>query len=82
MDQTYQPSPNSYAADHVERYEASDGRDGGVMSGAPIVVLHTTGRKSGVLRKSPLIKMAECWCGLANPKQNQSQYLFNLFSLK
>lgn len=59
MDQPYEPSPNSFAADHVERYEATGGRDGGVMSGAPIIVLHTTGRRSGALRKSPLIKVAD-----------------------
>lgn len=59
MDQPYHPSPNSFAADHVERYEATDGRDGAVMSGAPIIVLHTTGRRSGARRKSPLIKVTD-----------------------
>lgn len=59
MDQPYAPSPSRYAADHVARYEATDGADGGVMSGAPIVILHTTGRKSGALRKSPLIKVTD-----------------------
>lgn len=59
LEQRYVPSPNDYAADHVARYEASDGREGGVMSGAPIVVLHTIGRRSGAIRKSPLIKVTD-----------------------
>lgn len=59
MERPYAPSPNSYAAGHVDRYEATEGRDGGVMSGAPIIVLHTTGRRSGTLRKSPLIKVTD-----------------------
>jgi deazaflavin-dependent oxidoreductase (nitroreductase family) len=59
VEQRYVPSPNDFAADHVARYESSGGRDGGVMSGAPIIVLHTTGRRSGALRKSPLIKVTD-----------------------
>ena len=59
MEQKYEPSPNDFASDHVARYEATGGADGGVMSGAPIVVLHTTGRTTGTLRKSPLIKITD-----------------------
>jgi deazaflavin-dependent oxidoreductase (nitroreductase family) len=59
VEEQYEPSPNDFAADHVTRYEESGGADGGVMSGAPIVVLHTTGRKTGALRKSPLIKVTD-----------------------
>lgn len=59
MEREYQPGASSYAADHVARYEASGGEDGGTMSGVPIVVLHTIGRRTGHLRKAPLIKVTD-----------------------
>ena len=40
---------------HVERYEQSNGEDGYVWNGATCLVLHTKGRKTGELRKFPLI---------------------------
>jgi deazaflavin-dependent oxidoreductase (nitroreductase family) len=40
---------------HVERYEATDGDEGFIWNGAPILVLTTTGEKSGRPRKFALI---------------------------
>lgn len=58
MTAPYLPSPNSFVADHVARYEASDGASGGAMdNGARVVILTTTGRRTGLLRKSPIIRV-------------------------
>ena len=46
-----------YGAEHVERYEATDGAEGYDWGdhGAHILILTTVGRKSGEERKNPLI---------------------------
>ncbi len=45
-----------FVDEHVRRYEETDGEVGYTWSnGAPILILSTTGRRSGKLRKSPLI---------------------------
>jgi deazaflavin-dependent oxidoreductase (nitroreductase family) len=41
--------------EHVERYEATDGREGHDWQGSQALILTTTGRKSGEERKTPLI---------------------------
>ena len=40
---------------HVERYEATDGAEGFIWNGAPILVLTTTGETTGKPRKFALI---------------------------
>ncbi len=60
MTNDYAPSPSDYVADHVQRYESSSGTDGGKMpNGSGVVVLTTRGRKTGKLRKSPLVRVAD-----------------------
>ena len=44
---------------HVEAYRLSHGKLGGEYRGAPILLLHHTGRKSGSERVSPLIYLAD-----------------------
>ena len=45
-----------FGQDHVERYQATDGREGhDWQNGAPVLLLTTTGRKSGQERTTPLI---------------------------
>jgi len=39
----------------IEEFRANDGRVGGVFKGAPIVILHTTGAKSGAERENPVV---------------------------
>jgi deazaflavin-dependent oxidoreductase (nitroreductase family) len=51
----YEPSPWDRAADQVRLYEATDGKEGGDNQGKPVVILTTRGRKSGKLRKTPLM---------------------------
>ena len=44
---------------HVEAYRLTNGRLGGEYRGAPILLLHHTGRRSGSERVSPLIYLAD-----------------------
>jgi deazaflavin-dependent oxidoreductase (nitroreductase family) len=45
-----------HGAEHVERYIATDGREGhDWRRGAPVLLLTTTGRRSGEPRTTPLI---------------------------
>jgi deazaflavin-dependent oxidoreductase (nitroreductase family) len=57
LDGSYEPSPWSPVADQVALYEATDGREGDTLEGKPVVILTTKGRKSGGLRKSPLMRV-------------------------
>ena len=56
-DTEYAPSPWEPVADHVERYLATDGVDGFEFNGAECIILTTIGRKSGMVRRSPLIRV-------------------------
>jgi deazaflavin-dependent oxidoreductase (nitroreductase family) len=45
-----------FGQEHVDRYEATDGREGHEWrGGSHVLILTTTGRKSGKPRKAPLI---------------------------
>jgi len=43
------------SADHVARYQATDGEDGYLIDRWPTLILTTRGRRSGELRHTPLI---------------------------
>src|SRR3954469_2751855 len=53
----YEPSPWDWVSEQVERYEATGGKEGGTLEGAPCVILTTRGRKTGKLRKTPLMRV-------------------------
>lgn len=53
----YEASPHDWVADHVERYERTGGVEGGEFNGIPCVILTTTGRKTGKIRKTPLVRV-------------------------
>lgn len=55
----YEPSPEKWVRDQVERYESTGGREGNTLadSDLPVVIFTTVGRKSGKLRKIPLMKV-------------------------
>lgn len=55
----YEPSPWEPIADHVERYLATDGEDGAEWEGAKVILLGTIGRRSGKLRRTPLIRVRD-----------------------
>jgi len=58
-DTDYAPSPQAFVADHVARYLASSGGDGFEFEGAQCVILTTVGRKTGSLRRTPLIRVTD-----------------------
>jgi F420H(2)-dependent quinone reductase len=47
------PDYGLFGAEHVRQYEATGGKVGHDWNGAPVLVLHTTGRRSGQIRKFP-----------------------------
>ena len=54
---TYEPSTNTFAAKQVAQYEASGGREANTLRDVPIIVLWTTGRRTGAIRKTPLMRV-------------------------
>jgi deazaflavin-dependent oxidoreductase (nitroreductase family) len=55
----YEPATWDVARDQVARIEASGGLEGTTLRGAPCIVLWTRGRKTGKVRKSPLIRVTD-----------------------
>ena len=53
----YEPSPSSWSRDQVETYERSGGTAGNELNGKPVIILTSTGAKSGKLRKTPLMRV-------------------------
>jgi F420H(2)-dependent quinone reductase len=53
----YEPSPWEPVAEQVRLYEATGGAEGSNLEGQPCVILTTRGRKTGKLRKTPLIRV-------------------------
>ena len=56
----YQPSPEQWVRDQVEEFEASNGQRANILRGHPewpIVVITSTGSKSGKLRKNPVMRV-------------------------
>ena len=59
LDGEYQPSPEQWVRDQVERYERTGGQEANTLldTGLPVVIFTTRGAKSGKLRKNPLMKV-------------------------
>ena len=53
----YEPSTSAWARKQTELFEATDGREGNLLQGRPIIVLTTLGAKSGHLRKTALMRV-------------------------
>ncbi|HLS75930.1 MAG TPA: nitroreductase family deazaflavin-dependent oxidoreductase [Nocardia sp.] len=53
----YAPSPSDWAREQAETIEQSGGTEGTTLNGKPVVVLTTKGRKTGKLRKTPLMRV-------------------------
>ena len=56
----YEPSPEQWVRDQVERYEATGGQEANILRGRlewPIVVITSRGAKSGKLRKNPVMRV-------------------------
>jgi deazaflavin-dependent oxidoreductase (nitroreductase family) len=57
LDGEYAPNPMAWVREHVEMYESSGGTDGVIVNGDPTVILTSRGAKSGLLRKSPVMRV-------------------------
>src|ERR1700735_898933 len=55
----YEPSPWDWVREQVEEYEASNGERANTLmdTGLPVVIVTTRGRKSGKIRKFPLMRV-------------------------
>lgn len=53
----YGPSPVDHARVQAEAFEASAGTVHNTMRGVPIIVLTTVGARTGLLRKTPLMRV-------------------------
>ncbi len=47
-------NPSAYAEAHIQQYLASDGHEVDHPAGDSLILLYTTGRKSGAIRRVPL----------------------------
>lgn len=61
LDGEYGPSTSEWARTQAENFEASGGRDAAMLgdSDMPIIVLTTVGAKSGLLRKTALMRVTD-----------------------
>lgn len=57
----YIPSPRDWVREQVELYESSGGTKGTTLrdTGLPVIVVTHTGNKTGAVRKSPLMRVAD-----------------------
>ncbi len=55
----YEPSPQKWVRDQVERYETSGGREANTLrdTGIPIAIFWTRGAKTGKVRKNGLMRV-------------------------
>lgn len=53
----YQPSTWPDARDQVTLFEESHGTEGNTLFGLPVVIITTTGKSTGKLRKTPLMRV-------------------------
>ena len=57
----YVPSPTKWVRDQVELYESSGGTKGATLldTGLPVIIVTHTGGKTGVVRKTPLMRVTD-----------------------
>ncbi|MET0492454.1 MAG: nitroreductase family deazaflavin-dependent oxidoreductase [Actinoplanes sp.] len=53
----YGPSTSDWARKQAEKYEATGGAEAGDMRGMPVIVLTSVGAKTGLLRKTALMRV-------------------------
>ena len=59
LEGAYEPSPWDWVSDQVALFESTDGADGNLLEGKPCIILWTRGRKTGTVRKSPLMRVTD-----------------------
>ena len=57
----YIPSPRDWVREQVELYESSGGTNGTTLrdTGLPVIIVTNTGNKTGAVRKTPLMRVAD-----------------------
>ena len=57
----YIPSPHDWVREQVELYESSGGTKGTTLrdTGLPVIIVTHTGRKTGAVRKTPLMRVRD-----------------------
>src|SRR5215208_5741448 len=57
----YVPSPRNWVAEQVERYESSGGTEALTLrdTGLPVIIVTNRGRKTGAIRKTPLMRVTD-----------------------
>src|SRR5213078_3079481 len=57
----YIPSPRDWVRDQVALYESSGGTKGTTLrdTGLPVIIVTNTGNKTGAIRKTPLMRVAD-----------------------
>ena len=53
----YEPSTSEWSRKQAERYETTNGEEGGELQGKPVIVLTSVGARTGKLRKTPLMRV-------------------------
>lgn len=57
LDGEYEPSPEGWVREQVEKIERSGGKEGTTLRGMSVVVVTSRGAKSGKIRKNPLMRV-------------------------
>ncbi len=59
LDGEYEPSPQQWVRDQVEAYERSGGKEANTLldTGMPVIIVGHRGRRSGKVRKTPLMRV-------------------------
>lgn len=83
FDAEYEPSPWEPIAREVERYERSNGAEPSELVGDRWIVLWTLGARSGKVRKTPLVRIADeagryAVIGSMGGTPNDPQWVHNL----
>ena len=55
----YEPSTSDWAREQTELFEKSGGTGGNTLRGMPIIVMTSVGARSGMLRKTPLMRVEQ-----------------------
>ena len=55
----YIPSPTEWVRNQVELYESSGGTEGTSLNGLAVIIVTNKGRKTGAMRKTPLMRVAD-----------------------
>lgn len=50
---------NAWNQQVIAEFRANEGRVGGMFEGAPMVIVHTTGARSGAARENPLVPLID-----------------------